>query len=92
MAIIGKIVLCSTSRSKVCDEQGIGKYPLWTKYLSLESIVAQHIPEQYRSFFSQPQSVKDSGEEEIFWHTIPSTTGDVPTRLTKLTGEKRQRY
>ena len=92
MPIIGKIVLCSSARSKICDEQGIGSYALWTRYASLEPIVAKHIPEQYRSFFAQPQSVKDSGEEEIFWHTEPSRTGDVPTRLTKLSGDKRLHY
>ena len=92
MPIIGKIVLCSSARSKICDEQGIGSYALWTRYASLEPIVAKHIPEQYRSFFAQPQSVKDSGEEEIFWHTEPSRIGDVPTRLTKLSGEKRLHY
>jgi len=92
MPIIGKIVLCSSARSKICDEQGIGSYALWTRYASLEPIVAKHIPEQYRSFFAQPQSVKDSGEEEIFWHTEPSRTGDVPIRLTKLSGDKRLHY
>lgn len=92
MPIIGKIVLCSSARSKICDEQGIGSYALWTRYASLEPIVAKHIPEQYRSFFAQPQSVKDSGEEEIFWHTEPSRIGDVPTRLTKLSGDKRLHY
>ena len=92
MPIIGKIVLCSSARSKICDEQGIGSYALWTRYASLEPIVAKHIPEQYRSFFAQPQSVKDSGEEEIFWHTESSRTGDVPTRLTKLSGDKRLHY
>lgn len=92
MPIIGKIVLCSSARSKICDEQGIGSYALWTRYASLEPIIAKHIPEQYRSFFAQPQSVKDSGEEEIFWHTEPSRTGDVPTRLTKLSGDKRLHY
>ena len=92
MPIIGKIVLCSSARSKICDEQGIGSYALWTRYASLEPIVAKHIPEQYRSFFAQPQSVKDSGEEEIFWHTELSRTGDVPTRLTKLSEDKRLHY
>ena len=92
MSIIGKIVLCSSARSKICDEQGIGSYALWTRYASLEPIVVKHIPEQYRSFFAQPQSVKDSGEEEIFWHTEPSRIGDVPTRLTKLSGDKRLHY
>lgn len=92
MPIIGKIVLCSSARSKICDEQGIGNYALWTRYASLEPIVAKHIPEQYRSFFAQPQSVTDRGEEEIFWYTEPSRTGDVPTRLTKLSGDKRLHY
>lgn len=92
MPIIGKIILCSSARSKICDEQGIGNYALWTRYASLEPIVAKHIPEQYRSFFAQPQSVMDRGEEEIFWYTEPSRTGDVPTRLTKLSGDKRLHY
>ena len=92
MAIKGKIELCSSLRSKICDEQGIGNYPLWMRYDSFEALISRCVKDEYKSFFAHPQLYRTNDDEFIVWHTEPSSNGDTPIRLTQLIGEEKERY
>lgn len=83
--------LCVTPRSKVCDEQGVGQWPMWKRYDSIRSIVDQYIDEQYRSFFSMPYHEVDKlkAEELFYWYAPRSETSYV--RLS-CTGDDYDHY
>ena len=53
-SVKGYMALCVTPRSKVCDEQGIGQWPMWKRFDSIKAIVDQYVDEPYRSFFAMP--------------------------------------
>lgn len=86
------IELCATSRFDLCDEQGIGNYPIWKRYEQLQNVVTHDIDEQYRNFLSKPIGEIDgySGVEYICWFTPVSK--DVPVRLSSLSGVIREQY
>ena len=89
--VIGSIALCSSLRSLICDEQGVGKYPLWKKYPQLQQIISGHISEQYRSFLAQPVGLKEADGEHIVWYAQCPHTAH-PVRLTQLTGAEQEKY
>ena len=87
----GCIALCTSLRSKVCDEQGVGNYPLWKRYQQLSAIVDRHIPEQYRSFFAQP--VENTGAEGATFVWYAEVASDVtPIRLSQLEEKEKNKY
>lgn len=70
-SVKGYMALCVTPRSKVCDEQGIGQWPMWKRFDSIKAIVDQYVDEPYRSFFAMPYHEVDKlkAEELFYWYT-----------------------
>lgn len=70
-AVIGYMPLCVTPRSRIRDEQGVGKFPIWKLYNRVKGIVNQYIDEPYRDFLSFPYHVVDQlkAEESFYWYT-----------------------
>lgn len=70
-AVKGYRALCVTPRSQVCDEQGVGLWPMWQRFDKIEAIVNQYIEEPYRDFLARPEYEKDEKkpEEYFFWYT-----------------------
>lgn len=91
MPVFGKDMLCSSLRSVICDEQGIGKYPLWQRYDLLSNVIRKHIPNQYQGFLAHPERVVDMGTENILWYGDRAQSSQ-PCALTELTGEEREKY
>ena len=89
--VIGGIALCSSPRSLVCDEQGVGKFPLWKRYEQLITIVAKYIPAQYQSFFAKPVEVSEQEDNHLVWYAQASPTS-TPVRLTQLSPEDQAHY
>ena len=83
-------MLCSSLRSVICDEQGIGKYPLWQRYDLLSNVIRKHIPNQYQGFLAHPERVVDMGTENILWYGDRAQSSQ-PCALTELTGEEREK-
>ena len=83
-AVKGYMPLCVTPRSRVCDEQGKGQWPMWKRFDSVKGIVDQYIDEQYRDFLSRPYHEIDrlKAEELFYWYTPTSDTAY--TRLTRI--------
>ena len=87
----GSIALCSSPRSLVCDEQGVGRYPLWNRYNQLLEIIKKHIPAQYQSFLARPVVVKENDGEHLVWYA-EAGNGASPKRLTQLVGTEQVKY
>ena len=70
-SVKGYMALCVTPRSKVCDEQGVGQWPMWKRFDSIKAIVDQYIDEPYRSFLAMPYHEVDKlkAEELFYWYT-----------------------
>lgn len=90
-AVKGYMPLCVTPRSQVCDEQGIGQWPMWKRYDSIKGIVNQNIDEQYRNFLAMPYHEIDKlkAEELFYWFTPRCET--IYTRLSR-TGDDHDYY
>ena len=89
--VIGGFALCASPRSLVCDEQGVGKFPLWKRFEQLQTIIAKYVPVQYQNFLAKPVEVKELDEMHLVWYaqTTPSTR---PVRLSLLSQEEKVRY
>lgn len=70
-AVKGYIPLCVTPRSQVCDEQGVGQWPMWKRFDSVKAIVDQYIDKPYREFLAMPYHEVDQmkAEELFYWYT-----------------------
>lgn len=70
-AVKGYTALCVTPRSQVCDEQGVGQWPVWKRFDSIRGIVDQYIDEPYRYFLALPYHEIDKlkAEELFYWYT-----------------------
>lgn len=70
-AVKGYMPLCVTPRSRVCDEQGVGQFPMWKRYDSILNIINQYVDEPYRSFLALPYHEVDKlkAEELFYWYT-----------------------
>ena len=70
-AVKGYMPLCVTPRSNVCDEQGVGQWPMWKRFDSVKAIVDQYIDEPYRDFLALPYHEIDKlkAEELFYWYT-----------------------
>ena len=79
--------LAVTPRSLVCDEQGVGQWPMWKRYDSLRTIIEQQIDEPYRDFLALPYHEIDKlkGEELFYWYTPRTDTSFL--RLSKTDDE-----
>lgn len=91
MPVFGKQEFCYTNRSLICDEQGVGKFPLWQRYEALQVIVNKYLPKQYTAFFAQPQHEFTANEERLVWY-IPNSSGEQPVALSELSGERKEKY
>ncbi|MBQ0128413.1 MAG: hypothetical protein KBT57_01105 [bacterium] len=82
-AVKGYKPLCVTLRSQVCDEQGIGQWPMWKRYDSVKGIIDQFVDEPYRDFLALPyyDVDKQKSEEYFYWFTPRSDAEFV--RLSK---------
>lgn len=101
-AVKGYMALCVTLRSQVCDEQGIGQWPMWKRFDSIKAIVDQYIEEPYRNFLARPELDvdKQKSEEYFYWYT-PRTnvvfsrlncSGDDHDYYKKLLDETLEKY
>lgn len=90
-AVKGYMPLCVTPRSKVCDEQGVGQWPMWKRFESVKGIVDQYIDKPYRSFLAMPYHEIDKmkAEELFYWYTPRCDTAYV--RLSQ-TGDDHDYY
>ena len=98
----GYMPLCVTPRSNVCDEQGVGQWPMWKRYDSVKDIVDQYVDVRYRSFLSMPYHEVDQlkAEELFYWYTPScnttyvrmSRTGDDHAYYKKLLDETIAHY
>lgn len=90
-AVKGFMPLCVTPRSRVCDEQGVGQFPMWKRFDSIRGIVNQYIDEPYRSFFAFPYHEVDKlkAEELFYWYTPRCNTSY--TRMSR-TGDDYEYY
>lgn len=70
-SVIGYMPLCATPRSSVCDEQGVGQWPMWKRFDTIKGIVEQYIDEPYRDFLALPYHEIDKlkAEEFFYWYT-----------------------
>lgn len=70
-SVKGYMPLCVTPRSRVCDEQGIGQWPMWKRFDSIKGIVDKYIDEPYRNFLALPYHDIDKlkAEELFYWYT-----------------------
>lgn len=75
-SVKGYMPLCVTLRSRVCDEQGVGQWPMWKRYDSVKGIVDQYVDEPYRDFLALPyyEVDKQKSEEYFYWYTPRSDT------------------
>lgn len=83
-AVKGYMPLCVTLRSQVCDEQGVGQWPMWKRYDSVKGIVDQYIDEPYRDFFALPylEIDRQKPEEYFFWYTPRTDEAYIPLNQT----------
>lgn len=72
----GFMPLSMTPRSGICDEQGVGAWPIWKRYDNVKSIIDQNIDEPYRDFLAMPYHEIDKlkAEELFYWYTPRSDT------------------
>lgn len=70
-SVKGYMPLSVTPRSLVCDEQGVGQWPMWKRFDSVKAIIDQYIDEPYRNFLARPEFDVDrqKAEEYFFWYT-----------------------
>lgn len=82
-SVKGYMPLSVTLRSQVCDEQGVGQWPMWNRYDSIKGIVDQYIDEPYRDFLALPyyDIDKQKAEEYFYWYTPRTDTSFI--RLNK---------
>ena len=90
-SVIGGIALCASPRSLVCDEQGVGKFPLWRRYEQLMTIIAKYIPEKYQSFLAKPVEVVEPDDKHLVWYAQTSVIQQ-PIRLTQLSPDEQTKY
>ena len=90
-AVKGYMPLCVTPRSHVCDEQGVGQFPMWKRFDSIRGIVNQYVDEPYRSFLALPYHEVDKlkAEELFYWYTPRCDTSY--TRMSR-TGDDYDYY
>ena len=90
-AVKGYMPLCVTPRSRVCDEQGVGQWPMWKRYDRIQGIVNQYVDEPYRNFLSLPYHEIDKlkAEELFYWYTPRCDTQY--TRMSR-TGDDHDYY
>lgn len=70
-SVKGYMPLCVTPRSSVCDEQGVGQWPMWKRYDNIRGIVDQYVDEPYKDFLALPfhEIDKLKAEELFYWYT-----------------------
>lgn len=70
-SVKGYMPLCVTPRSSICDEQGVGQWPMWKRFDNIKNIVDQYIEEPYRNFLALPSYEIDKlkAEELFYWYT-----------------------
>ena len=90
-AVKGYMPLCITPRLTVCDEQGIGQWPMWRRFDSIKGIVDQYIDKPNCNFLAMPHYEIDKlkGEEVFYWYTPRCDTAY--TRLSR-TGDDYAYY
>lgn len=90
-AVKGYMPLCVTPRSSVCDEQGVGQWPMWKRYDSIKGIVDQYVDEPYKDFLALPfhEIDKLKAEELFYWYTPRCDTSY--TRMSRM-GDDRDYY
>lgn len=91
-SVKGSIALCSSPRSLVCDEQGIGKFPLWKKYDQLMTIVSKYLPMKYQTFFAKPVEVQELEDNYLEWYAQVSSMDANPRGFFQLTPSEREKY
>lgn len=84
----GKRKLCYTDVIDYTDFQGIGHDPLYKRFDSVFSVVKSAISPEYQHFLATPQYMDD--EDQIDWHI--DEWSETPTKLTVLSGKKRDKY
>ena len=89
--VIGGIALCASPRSLICDEQGVGKFPLWKRYEQLQTIIAKYVPLQYQTFLAKPVEVKEPDDMHLVWYAQAKPFTQ-PVRLSQLSQEEKVRY
>lgn len=87
----GSVALCSSPRSLVCDEQGVGSFPLWKRYDQLLQIITKYVPARYQSFLARPVEVKEPDDTHLVWYA-EAATGVSPERLTQLSAAEQAKY
>lgn len=75
-SVKGYMPLCVTPRSLVCDEQGVGQWPMWKRFDSIKAIVDRYIETPYRNFLAMPVHDVDKlkAEELFYWYTPRDNT------------------
>lgn len=86
--IPGKSILCYTEVSDFTGIQGIGNDPIYKRYGSVRSVLAQAIPEQHRSFLAEPEYVP--AEDQINWYTENWGENEIPVRFRDLQGQEKE--
>ena len=90
MPVLGKVELCSCKQSLVCNELGVGNYPLWQRYDEIKYVIDSNIGEAYRDFLSQP-ILEDDGNESFFHWYVPNPK-EMPVQLCALQTTLRDKY
>lgn len=90
-AVKGYMPLCVTPRSQICDEQGVGRWPMWKRFDKIKAIVDEYVETQYRGFFALPLHEVDKlkAEEMFYWFTPKSKCRYV--RLSQM-GDDHDHY
>lgn len=83
-SVKGYMPLCVTLRSQVCDEQGVGQWPMWKRYDSVKGIVDQYVDEPYREFFALPYYEVDRQKSEEYFYWFTPRSESTFTRLNKM--------
>ncbi len=81
-SVKGYMPLCVTPRSLVCDEQGIGDWPMWKRFDSVKGIVDQYIDEPYRDFLARPEYDVDKQKPEEYFYWFTPRSENTFTRLS----------
>lgn len=83
-SVVGFMPLSVTPRSLVCDEQGVGEWPMWKRYNNVKAIIDQYVDEPYRDFLALPYYEVDKlkGEELFYWYTPRSNMAFLPLNRT----------
>ncbi len=90
-AVKGYMALCVTPRSQVCDEQGVGQWPMWKRFDSIKAIVDQYIDKPYRDFLARPEFDEDKQKPEEYFYWYTPRTDTVFSRLS-CSGDDQNYY